>query len=84
MILALSKTESDFIHKKNDVHFKELVNNINLAGDALDSYRELLSDQLNIYHMIISSKLNDIMKYDHFFCDFYTLNLYRRYLRYQL
>ena len=63
MILALSKTESDFIHKKNDVHFKELVNNINLAGDALDSYRELLSDQLNIYHMIISSKLNDIMKF---------------------
>lgn len=63
MILALSKTESDFIHKKNDLHFKELVNNINQAGDTLDSYREMLSDQLNIYHMIISSKLNDIMKF---------------------
>ncbi len=63
MILALSKIESDFIHKKNDVHFKELVNNINQASDSLDSYRELLSDQLNIYHMIISSKLNDIMKF---------------------
>ena len=63
MILALSKIESDFIHKKNDVHFKELVNNINQASDTLDSYRELLSDQLNIYHMIISSKLNDTMKF---------------------
>ena len=63
MILALSKTESDFIHKKNDLHFKELVNNINQASDTLDNYRELLSDQLNIYHMIISSKLNDIMKF---------------------
>ena len=63
MILALSKMESDFIDKKNDVHFKELVNNINQASDSLDSYRELLSDQLNIYHMIISSKLNDIMKF---------------------
>ena len=63
MILALSKIESDFIHKKNDVHFKELVNNINQASDSLDSYRELLSDQLNIYHMIISSKLNDTMKF---------------------
>lgn len=63
MILALSKTESDFIHKKNDLHFKELVNNINQASDTLDSYREMLSDQLNIYHMIISSKLNDIMKF---------------------
>jgi len=63
MILALSKMESDFIDKKNDVHFKELVNNINQASDSLDSYRELLSDQLNIYHMMISSKLNDIMKF---------------------
>lgn len=63
MVLALSKIESDFIHKKNDVHFKELVNNMNQASDTLDSYRELLSDQLNIYHMIISSKLNDIMKF---------------------
>jgi len=63
MVLALSKIESDFIHKKNDVHFKELVSNMNQASDTLDSYRELLSDQLNIYHMIISSKLNDIMKF---------------------
>ena len=63
MVLALSKIESDFIQKKNDVHFKELVSNMNQASDTLDSYRELLSDQLNIYHMIISSKLNDIMKF---------------------
>lgn len=63
MIIALSKLESDFIHEKNAVHFKELVNNINQASDTADSYRELLSDQLNIYHMMISSKLNDIIKF---------------------
>jgi len=63
MILALSKIESDFIDNKNEVHFKELVSNINQATDSLDSYRELLSDQLNIYHMVISSKLNDIIKF---------------------
>jgi len=63
MILALSKLESDFILEKNDIHFKELVNNINQASDMSDSFRELLSDQLNIYHMMISSKLNDIMKF---------------------
>ena len=63
MILALSKLESDFIHKKNRIHFKELVNNINQASDTAVSYRELLSDQLNVYHMIISSRLNDIMKF---------------------
>jgi len=63
MILALSKLESNFIHKKNRIHFKELVNNINQASDIADGYRELLSDQLNVYHMMISSRLNDIMKF---------------------
>lgn len=63
MILALSKLESEFIDKKNEFHFKELVNNMNQVSDTSDSYRELLSDQLNIYHMMISSKLNDIMKF---------------------
>lgn len=63
MILALSKLDSEFIHKKNRIHYKELVHNINQASDNADSFRELLSDQLNIYHMIISSKLNDIIKF---------------------
>jgi len=63
MIFALSKLESDFISEKNDIHFKELVFNINQASDSVDSLRELLTDQLNIYHMMISSKLNDIMKF---------------------
>lgn len=63
MILSLSKLESDFKMGKNQVHFKELVNNINQASDTLDNLRELLSDQLNVYHMMISSKLNDIIKF---------------------
>ncbi len=63
MILSLSKLESDFIKEQNDIHFKELVNNMAQASDISDSYREILSDQLTIYHTIISSKLNDIMKF---------------------
>lgn len=63
MILSLSKIESDFIDEKNEVHFKELINNVNQASDISDSYRDILSDQLSTYHTIISSKLNDIMKF---------------------
>ncbi len=63
MILALSKIESDLIAENTDVHFKELQENIDQANDSSDSYREILSDQLNIYHTSISSKLNDIMKF---------------------
>ncbi len=63
MITALSKMESEFIDEANDMHYKELVNNISQAIETSDSYREILSDQLNIYHTTISSKLNDIMKF---------------------
>ena len=63
MILALAKLDSEFIDERNEVHFKELQDNINQASDASDSYREILSDQLNVYHTTISSKLNDIMKF---------------------
>ena len=63
MILALSKIESNLIDESSYIHFKELQDNINQASDSSDSYREILSDQLNIYHTTISSKLNDIMKF---------------------
>jgi magnesium transporter len=63
MILGLSKMESDFIDVGTGIHLKELQDNINQAGESSDSYREILSDQLNIYHTTISSKLNDIMKF---------------------
>ncbi len=63
MILALTKIESEFIEDSTYMHFKELLDNINHATETSDSYREILSDQLNIYHTTISSKLNDIMKF---------------------
>ncbi|SNR34968.1 magnesium/cobalt transporter CorA [Lutibacter flavus] len=63
MIFSLAKTETDFITEDTYIHFKELEDNISQANDASDDYREILSDQLNIYHTTISSKLNDIMKF---------------------
>lgn len=63
LILALSKIDSAIIDDKTDVHFNELLDNINQAIESASSYREILSDQLNIYHTTISSKLNDVMKF---------------------
>lgn len=63
MILALSKLESELIDESSDVHFKELLDNITHAVESTDNYREILSDQLNIYHTTMSTKLNDIMKF---------------------
>lgn len=63
MILALSKMESEFINESTYIHFKELLDNISHATESTDNYRDILSDQLNIYHTTISTKLNDIMKF---------------------
>ena len=63
MILSLSKMESELIDESTHIHFKELLDNIHQAIDSSETYREILSDQLNIYHTTISSKLNDVMKF---------------------
>lgn len=64
MAMALVKSDSEFLDDENvGVHLKELLDNINQAVEISDSYREILSDQLNIYHMTLSSKLNDVMKF---------------------
>ena len=62
MILNLTKMDSEFIHDENRIHFRELQDNVNEASDLSDSYREILYDQLNIYHSSMSTKLNDIMR----------------------
>ena len=63
MIMILSKMESEFIKEKTYIHYRELLDNINHAVELTDNYREILSDQLNIYHTTMSTRLNDIMKF---------------------
>ncbi|MBN1651595.1 MAG: magnesium/cobalt transporter CorA [Bacteroidales bacterium] len=63
MIISLSKLESDFINENTAVYYKELLGNITHAVESSDNYREILSDQLNIYHTTMSTRLNDIMKF---------------------
>lgn len=63
MILSLSKLDSELIDESTDVYLKELLGNITHAVESTDHYRDILSDQLNIYHTTMSSKLNDIIKF---------------------
>ncbi|MCD7974067.1 MAG: magnesium/cobalt transporter CorA [Candidatus Azobacteroides sp.] len=62
MIISLYKMETDLIQEKNEIHFKELLDNIKEAIELSDSYREELFDLLNIYHVTMSTKLNDVIK----------------------
>lgn len=62
MILSLAKSDAEAIHAHNKLHFRELQYNINEATELSDSYREILFDQMSIYHTLVSSRLNDIMR----------------------
>lgn len=61
MVVSLVKLDTDFIQEENQKHFKELQDNISQATELLDYYRELLYDEINMYHSAMSTKLNDIM-----------------------
>ncbi|NEW79310.1 MAG: magnesium/cobalt transporter CorA [Gelidibacter sp.] len=63
IVVELLKLDSDLLDNKVYVNFEDLKNNINQAIESLESYREILSDQLQVYHTTISSKLNDIIKF---------------------
>ncbi len=62
MIMSLNKQETEFIKKENAVHFRELQFNINEAVDLTESHREILYDQISVYHTILSSRQNDILR----------------------
>ena len=61
-ILKLNKLDSEFIRAETIQFLKDLQDLITQATEAIDTYREMLSDQLNIYNSSMSNKMNEIMK----------------------
>ena len=63
IVMGLLKSDSELLDELLEVHLQELRNNIELANETVDHYREMLSDQLNIFHTTVSYRLNDILKF---------------------
>jgi len=61
-ILQLNKLDSEFIREETIQFLKDLQDLLTQATEAIDTYREMLSDQLNIYNSSMSNKMNEIMK----------------------
>jgi magnesium transporter len=61
-ILQVLKLDSELIEDKTIPFLKDLHDLITQATEAIDTYREMLSDQLNIYNSSISNRMNEIMK----------------------
>ncbi len=61
-ILQLSRLDSDLIDAATQPFIKDLLDLSSQAVDVIDTYRDMLSDHLNIYDSRVSNRLNEIMK----------------------
>lgn len=61
-ILQLSRLDSDFFADHTRPFLKDLLDLATQAVEVIDTYRDILSDHLNIYNTKISNRLNEIMK----------------------
>ena len=62
LVLRLSKTDSSLISSETKPFIKDLLDLITQEVEVIDSYREMLSDHLNIYNGAVSNRMNEIMK----------------------
>ncbi len=60
--LLIQFEKSDFLSEENEAFLKDLQDHTSDAIEAIEVYRELLSDLLNIYHTSMSNKLNEIIQ----------------------
>ncbi len=60
--LQFSKSDSILVSKKTQPFLKDLDGLASLAAESVETYSDILSDQLNIYQSSVSNKLNDVMK----------------------
>ncbi|MDA3850641.1 MAG: magnesium/cobalt transporter CorA [Spirochaetaceae bacterium] len=62
-VQTIIKSESNVISETLQPFLRDLNNNLLMVSDAIDTYREMLTEQMNAYNSIVSNRLNDIMKF---------------------
>jgi len=61
-ILKIPRLDNDLFHENTFPFLKDLQDLISQATEAIDTYRDLLTDHLNIYNSVMANRMNDIMK----------------------
>lgn len=62
-VQRLSAIDSDLINESVRPFLKDLLDLSTQAVEVVETYREILSDQLDIYNTLINNRLNEIMKF---------------------
>jgi magnesium transporter len=62
MMLRFARSESELIQEATFPFIKDLLDLFTEASEAVDAYREMLADFMNLYNTAVSNRMNDIMK----------------------
>nr|WP_299342701.1 magnesium/cobalt transporter CorA [Allomuricauda sp.] len=62
LISQFKRSESPLIQEETLPYLKDLEEQIILATEAIELYRDMLNDQLNIYNSSLNNRLNDILR----------------------
>lgn len=62
LMTHLLKSENSFFHDENRKYLIDLHELVIQSTDAIESYNNLISDQLNIYNANVGNRMNEVMK----------------------
>ena len=62
-VIKLNKLDNELLSDEIDFFLKDLLDLVYKTSDALDIYREMLSDFFDLYNSLMNNKTNDIFKF---------------------
>ncbi|GAU08254.1 magnesium/cobalt transporter CorA [Desulfoplanes formicivorans] len=63
IVLRMVRTESELVSAATQPFVRDLADMVEQTMDAVDIYREMLSDHLSSYNMVMNNKLSETMKF---------------------
>ncbi len=62
VMTRLLRSDSELLKKEAHIYFQELHDLVEHSNDAIDTYFNMVGDQLNLYNTNVSNRANDVMK----------------------
>ncbi len=63
MVVQLLRIDNDLIRENTIPFLKDIADLFTQAAEAIDTYRDMLNDMMNLYNSIMTNKMNDVMKH---------------------
>ena len=62
LLAALLRSDSGLIQQSTHIYYRDVLDHVLRVSESLDSYRDILTNLLDIYNSSISNKMNEVMK----------------------